>query len=258
MTLPGNLPDAAFFAAYDARNLVGSVGSDVTDWADDTTNGRDLYEDATQDAPTITESYFGGVRAVLFNNDTLEYDEGSTIHTGDIGFVMVARFISFVGTSDVLMSAATGGSGSTWKHVMGYISAAGGNYVVMSGDGSAGAHIYGGSPNTSSPFVFRYYVSNSGNEVVHINGSQVINDASGSNDLRGWRLGQRESDDRPCNAAIGGLWILDMDTYDQDDLADVDAEVGWAWGISGYTQPDWIGGGDDSALLALMAALGGA
>jgi hypothetical protein len=246
MPLPGGLPDAAFFAAYDARNLVGSVGADVTTWPDETTNGRDLVEDATQDAPTITETYFGGTRAVLFNNDTLEYDAGSEFHTGDIGFVFVARFIAFLDTSDVIMSAATGGSGSAWKHVFGYFAGGGGNYVIMSGDGSSGAHKLGGTPNTTDPFVARYVVRGAGNEELWINGTKVIDENSGANNLRGWRLGQRESDDRPCHAAIGGQWIVDLDTATEADLANVDAEVGYWFGIDGYppvsfgTQPSLI------------------
>ena len=250
--IPGSFALTDFAAIYDGIDLPAS--GDITQWDDLSGNDRHLDEDisAGTNPPSVTTSYFGGAKAADFddtNLETLEYDEGSTFYSGDIGFIIVARFHTFVGASDVILSAATGGSGSTWKHVFG-TATSGAAYVCMHGDGSPGAHKTFGTPATATDFIATGYIRSSGDDDWWINKTQELDATdSGGNDLRGWRLGTRETDDRPLDGAIAYVAIIEMDGFSETDLLAARDDVGGWFGITGF-------GANSVSPAAIAAALG--
>ena len=231
----GPFTAADFAALYRGSSLPAS--GDITQWDDESGNGRHLVEDisAGTNPPSVTT--LNGHKAADFddtNLETLEYDEGSEFYTGDIGIIIVGQFDTFVGASDVMLSAATGGSGTTWKHVFG-TAVSGANYVIMSGDGSPGAHKTFGTPSTGSEFIATLYIRDSGDDDAWIAKTQELDATdSGGNNLRGWRVGTRETDDRPLDGKLSFVAIIEMDGYTESDLLSARDDIGAELGLTGF------------------------
>ena len=248
---PGGLVAADFAALYDGRNL---TSGDISSWTDESGNGRHLTTISGVTNPSVTTSYFGGRKAALFDvssQEALEYDEGSEFYTGDIGFITVFQFVSLSTTDDrVLFSAATGGSGTTWKHIGAHTYAPPGpahQYVLMSGDGSPGAHILFGTPDTASTHIMTQYIRNSGDDDAWIDKTQELDATnSGGNNLRGWRLGAREDSSRWLDGVIAYHCIIEMDGLTEADLLAARDDVGQWFGIDGF---------GDGGLLSLFGSM---
>ncbi len=232
--VPGNFAITDFAAMYDGEHLPAS--GDITEWNDATANNRDLDEDASGSGPpsVVTRGGFRGALFDLTSGEALEYDEGSEFYTGDIGIITVFEFDSLSTVDDrVVFSAATGGSGSTWKHILGNTYAnSQHNFVLMSGDGSGSAHKLFGEPVTGKLYVVGEYIRDSGDDDAWVNGIQELDgENSGGNNLRGWRLGSRESDDRYHDGVIYYHAIIEMDGFTETNFTDALDDVMEWFGI---------------------------
>lgn len=257
--VPGDFSLSDFAAIYDGINLPAS--GDISQWVDSSGNDRHLEEDASGSGPpSVTTSYFDGEKAARFvrsSGEALEYDEGSEFYTGDIGIIAVFQLDSLVSSEDrVLMSAATGGSGTTWKHVMGTTDVGGHNYVLMSGDGGGAAHLLFGTPDATDPHILVHYIRNSGDDDAWVDGVQELDgENSGGNNLRGWRLGSRESDDRWFDGPIAYVAIIEMDGFDEADLLAAANDVGVWFNIPGFgtdyteSETESVGVGDSVSVV---------
>lgn len=88
----------------------------------------------------------------------------------------------------------------------------GDKFIIMSGDGTTAAHIYGATTVTFDAWVrVTAWVQDADNEHLWFNddASPDIDGASGSNNLMTVSLGDRESNDRPFQGRITDFWVVD-------------------------------------------------
>lgn len=118
------------------------------------------------------------------------------------------------------------------KHLLGALVTTG-QWVMMTGDGSAPAHLSGGSVATSVEQRITSWARASGNEMMweEDDASPIVDGASGANPFYMWSLLDRESDDRPFFGRLMEWWAVEATGITEGDIDTARDE--WVNGISG-------------------------
>jgi len=116
----------------------------------------------------------------------------------------------------------------------------GDKFLLMSGDGTGPAHLYGSTTVTFDAWVrVTEWIQDSGNEHLWLNddASPDIDGASGSNNLYVWSLGDRETDDRPFQGRISEFWVIDGGSITETNIDDARDEWVNGPGTAGTATP---------------------
>ncbi|REK25928.1 MAG: hypothetical protein DWQ40_00455 [Actinobacteria bacterium] len=238
---PGELLRADMYTVLEPSTTGVSDGTDISTWNDDSNEALSFTSQSGND-PTYVEDYFNGHGAIEARQDAhMSALAGANIATGSIAFLYVGRWLANVGIRHVIASQAVGGSIND-KHALGTDSApptgGGAFHVVMSGDGSSGAH---GNPE-SHPGAdggdFETAIADEEHVVLHItwDGTSgpaadrvdlyyytyaggwkhlIQHNSSGNNAYRGMSLFRREDGNSLTAAdfANGGMRVFDANEY---------------------------------------------
>lgn len=221
---PGGLPSNAVIAYYDAETLSGADNDPVSSWPDSGPIGQAALAQATSTKqPTIQD--VGGFRWVEGDGTDDFLDNGglASTYTGDFGFIIVLETDvdeSNVAGSICLMATA----GVPNKHILGWDN---GQWVVMSSDGSGGAHHHGGTRDFSAvPYrtVMTQLVRDAGEHKLWDGTELAINETESDpqgdplNDLTALKLFAREDDSRWANVRIAKFLVVDLTETDETGL----------------------------------------
>lgn len=112
-------------------------------------------------------------------------------------------------------------------------------WVMMSGDGSPGAHFGSGSLSLNTWVRITEWVQNSGNEKMWYNddASPVIDAASGANNMYSLSVGDREDDTRPFEGRIAEHWWIEDDAVSVSEANIDTARDEWVAGLGGTDDP---------------------
>lgn len=127
-----------------------------------------------------------------------------------------------------------------------------GGWVLMSGDGSAEAHLAGGTVPVNESIRVTEWVQVPGNEHMWENDddSPVVDGSSGDNAFNTWSILDRETSDRPFLGRLQQLWFIDGTGITE---SSIDAARGeWVTGI-----PNGGNGGGDNGPVADSNRIGG-
>lgn len=131
------------------------------------------------------------------------------------------------------------------KHLMSYEDTD--EWTMMSGDGSAGAHLHGGTVLTDVEQRVTEWIQVGGNEHMWIDDEvlPIIDGVSGENPLYAWSLLDRESDDRPFTGRLREMWIIEGTGVTEAEIDAARSE--WVTGIPGG-DPDMGEGQDENRM----------
>jgi hypothetical protein len=242
---PVDIPSAAVIAYYDARTISGSVSDPVASWADLGPVAQDPLAHATSGfRPTINESGFGGLRAVLFDgvDDRLDVTLDQT-YSGDFALIVVLEIVTFPAISlDAGVVYSTGGIPN--KNILAIDDATDREgWTVMSTDGAQSDHYtatdnYANMASTPSRFVITQLIRDAGELRLWENQVLILDlDLSFQaplNDMPGLKVGMREDNSRPAHIRVGAILLVDMDTATQAELLTARDDLGAQWQVPGF------------------------
>lgn len=241
-TLPASL-DGQDFVCYRADDLVllNAVDDDfILVWPDASGSGRHLviqvgttavfksddgnYVDFPADSANRLISHLG----VPWVDNTIVHTR-ALWYTGTEGGTRTPAVLAAADADFHDLTIAT-------KFVLAVVDSTGDKWVIMSGDGSGGAHIPSTTAATINDWIrLTYWTQVSGNEHLWENddGSPVIDAASGTNTATAFSIGGREDDNaaRYLEGRISEFWMVDGTGISEADIDDARDE--WVNGPGG-------------------------